>query len=249
MRAVAAAFAVVLVAGVAAGAVFERFLSPDNPKDRAITAFVALDREGKASSNDLTDLGVLLLEKGFPKDAERYLAKAVKLDKTNVEARYRLGLVLQREGEFHKAVGQYRKVVKQRPGFAPARFMLALAEERCDRRSAAIKDYAKAYKHAPELADPHFNPLVLDSDLQVEAQLLRYRREAETETIKVEPLDPKRVAEMMAVRPAVAEPAAKPTVAPEAAGVPVSAPAPRSTEPPAPRRTHRPPTPTPPPAR
>lgn len=202
----------VLWAGVSSAAVFERFLDPNVPRDRAILGYLQLEKEGKAKSNDLAELGVLLVEKGFPQDGETYLRKALKLDKKNVEARYRLALVLQRLGRDGAAAREYRKVIKARPGFAEAQFMLGLALERSGHRRAAIKAYAKAYKHNPALADPAKNPLVLDSKLQTQAQLLRYRREVTSTTLKLQPLDPQAVKRMMLAKPAVPTPA--PTMAP-----------------------------------
>jgi tetratricopeptide (TPR) repeat protein len=227
--------AAALMSGVAQGAIFERYLSPDRPEDRAIMAYLELERGGKASSDDLADLGVLLLDKGFPRDAERYLDKALDLDKKNYEARYRLGLVLQREGKLHGAVRQYKKVIAQRPGYAYARFMLALAEERLGRRRDAIHDYVEAYKHAPELADSDKNPLVIDSRLQTEAELLSYKREAASETIAVTFIDPEAVQRMMsAVPPAASGESAPATAAPATAAPAQSAGPAEQPAPPAP---------------
>ncbi|MBI4914815.1 MAG: tetratricopeptide repeat protein [Acidobacteria bacterium] len=228
-----AAVAAAAVSVTAEGPVFERFLAADRPADRAIMAYLERERNGTASSRDLAELGVLLVGKGFPEDAEDYFEKALKLDKKNVDAAYRLGLVRQRMGKNLGAVRAYRKVIKMRPGYAPARFMLALVEERSGRRSRAIYDYAKAYKHMPELADPARNPLVLDSRLQAEAQLLRYRREIGANTLKVTPIDPDAVKLMMEVRP---QPPAPPAAAP-AAQAPVAKATPA---PPAPAPTPRP---------
>jgi hypothetical protein len=235
-----AAVAAVAATVTADGAVFERFLSADRPADRAILAYLDRERNGTASSRDLTELGVLLVGKGFPEDAEDYFEKALKLDKKNVDAAYRLGLVRQRMGKNFRAGRAYRKVIKLRPGYAPARFMLALVEERSGRRSRAIYDYAKAYKHMPELADPAKNPLVLDSHLQAEAQLLRYRREIGANTLKVTAIDPAEIRLMMEVRP---QPPAPPAAAPaEASAVPAAqAPVTRATPaPPVPAPTPRP---------
>ncbi len=185
--AVAAAMAIAVGAD---GAVFERYLRADNPADQQIMSYLTKERAGTATSLDLTQLGVLLLNKGFPKDAERYLRQALDADKENYEAAYRLGLVLQREGKDRKAVKYYRKVVKVRPGYAYAQFMLGLAEERTGDRDSAIEHYVKAYKHAPELADARVNPLVLDSRLQTEALILRYDAEVRADTFRVTPVDP-----------------------------------------------------------
>jgi tetratricopeptide (TPR) repeat protein len=204
-----AALAIALTLGAAEGAVFERYLSPDRPEDRAILGYLALAEQGQATSNDLAELGVLLADKGFPKDAERYLEAAVKADKENVEALYRLGLVRQRMGKEGSAIRCYRKVVNQRPGHAYASFMLALAEEKRGRRDAAIYHYAKAYRHLPGLANRQFNPLVIDSQLQDEAQLLRYGRDVAAASIDVPPVDPAAVRAMMQALPQ-AEPGAPP---------------------------------------
>ncbi len=199
-----------LAASAASAAVFERFLDPNQPRDRAIAAYVELEKAGKAQSNDLAELAVLLVEKGFPQDGERYLRKALKLDKRNVEARYRLGLILQRLGKDREAARQYRRVIASRPGFAEAQFMLGLALERCGRRWAAVRAYAKAYKHNPQLADPAKNPLVLDSKLQTQALLARYRREVAGSTLPLSPLDPAAVRRMMLAKPASEKPAPEP---------------------------------------
>jgi tetratricopeptide (TPR) repeat protein len=190
------------VAASAPGMVFERFLSPDRPTDRAIMSYMELEKAGKATSSDLANLGVLILEKGFPRDAEHYLRKALKLDKDNYEAAYRLGLVLQRQGHDLKATHYYKRTLKARPGYAQARFMLALAEERCGLRDAAIADYVRAYRHAPNLANPDLNPLVYDSHLQTEAALKYYREKVVASTLKVDPIDPAAVRQMMQIRAA-----------------------------------------------
>jgi hypothetical protein len=85
--------------------------------------------------------------------------------------------------------------------------MLALAEEKRGRRDAAIYHYAKAYRHLPGLANPRLNPLVIDSQLQDEAQLLRYQRDMAAVSIDVPPVDQAAVRAMMQALPE-AEPGA-----------------------------------------
>ena len=201
MRRALLAVAILVFAMTVRGSVFERFLSPDRPGDRAIIGYLQLVKSGRASSMDLANLGVLILEKGFPGDAEDYLLAALKLDKHNYEAAYRLGLVLQREGRDREAVRYYKMTVKQRPGYTQALFMLALAEERCGRREDAIHDFAKAYRHAPELANPKKNPLVYDSNLQTEANLRHYEEEVRTTTFEVTEIDPAAIQRMMDIKP------------------------------------------------
>ncbi len=231
MRRVTVGAAVLILATAASGSVFERYLSPDSPTDRAITNYLALAKSGRASSMDLANLGVLIFEKGFPGDAEDYLRAALKLDKHNYEAAYRLGLVLQRQGRDREAVRYYKMTLKQRRGYAQARFMLAMAEERCGRREDAIRDYAKAYRYAPQLADPKKNPLVYDSHLQTEAVLRHYDEEAKTSTLPVTEIDPAEVRRMMEARPQGA-PAPPPATAPAAAPAVAPAAAPAAPPPP-----------------
>lgn len=202
MRRLSLGLLVLALAAPVAGMVFERFLSADNPRDRLIMSYMAVDKEGKATSSDLANLGVLILEKGFPNDAERYLRRALEVDPDNYEAAYRLGLVLQRQGHDLKAARYYKKTLKMRPGYAPARFMLALAEERCGLRDAAINDYVRAYRHAPDLANPDINPLVYDSRLQTEAAIQSYRETVLASTLNVTPIDPAAVRQMMQVKAA-----------------------------------------------
>lgn len=200
------------------GAVFERFLDPSSPKDRAILSYLELERQGKAQSNDFVELAVLLVEKGFPQDGEKYLRKALKMEKGNVEARYRLGLVLQRLGQDRAAARQYRRVIKARPGFAEAQFMLGLALERSGRRRAAIAAYVKAYKHNPRLADPAANPLVLDSKLQTQVHLLHYRRMVTQSTLNLKPLDREALRRMMLAKPSSSPPPSGPKQFPPQSG-------------------------------
>ncbi|HPC83370.1 MAG TPA: hypothetical protein P5234_08360 [Thermoanaerobaculaceae bacterium] len=218
--------AIAVLVGLAAGAqarVFERFLSPDRPADRAIMAYLELEKSGQATSMDLAELAVLLVNKGFPKDAEEYLRAALKKDRHNHEAAFRLGLVLQRQGRDAAACRFYRRTLKERPGHGPARFMLALAEECSGRTRAAIRDYKRAYRHAPDLADPAKNPLVLDSRLQTQALIEHYRDTVARATYHVLPIDAKAVQQMMLARPAAAAPAAPGSAAP--ASTPPSRPA------------------------
>ena len=236
------ALAAALLLGATDGAVFERYLSPEVPEDRAILNYLALAEQGQATSDDLAELGVLLLDKGFPKDAERYLEAAVDADKENVEALYRLGLVRQRMGKEGSAIRCYRKVVNQRPGHAYASFMLALAEEKRGRRDAAVYHYAKAYRHQPALANPVLNPLVYDSHLQSEALLLRYERDVAAASIAVPQLDPAAVRAMMAALPTV-EPEAP---APQAPPQPTAPAAPQAATPQQQPRPAPPPPPAPP---
>jgi len=246
MKRVMCAAIVLVWAATSSGTQFQRFLSPDRPADRAIMNYMALEQAGKATSMDLTNMAVLVLDKGFPTDAEKILKAALKLDKNNYEASYRLGLVLQRMGRDGEAVRYYKLCLDRRPGYAQARFMLALAEERCGQRDAAIGDYAKAYRHAPELANPAKNPLVFDSDLQLPATMRYYQEQMTGMTLKVTVPDPAAVRRMaeapLPVPPQPAQPQAAP---PKPAPAPNPVPPKAAPQPPGGLRMSPTPVPTP----
>lgn len=190
-----------VLAAAAQAAVFERFLAPDDPRDQAIARYLAKEKEGRARPADLADMGLLLLEKGFPKDAERYLKKALKASPKNPDIAYRLGIVLQRQGKERAAARAYGKVIAWEPGFAPAQFMLGLAHERMGHRRAAIRHYVKAYRHYPQLADPKHNPLVVTSRLQLEARMQHYSRVTREDGFWIGYMDPETVKAMQLITP------------------------------------------------
>jgi tetratricopeptide (TPR) repeat protein len=226
------------LAPAAQPAPFERHLSADRPEDRAIMAYMELEKSGKATSMDLTEMAVLLVNKGFPNDAEDHLKAALKKDKHNFEAAYRLGLIMQRQGHNYRACYWYRRTLKERPGHGPARFMLALAQERSGRRWAAIRNYKRAYRHAPDLADPIKNPLVLDSRLQSEARIESYREKSGKVTQHVLPVDAAAAQRMTPAAPVPAQGHVVEAPAPAAAEVkpPVVKAAPPSGATPAPAK-------------
>ena len=239
---------IVALATSAAGSDLESSLSPDRPQDRAILGYLALAQAKTATAADLTELGVLLADTHRLGDAEHWLQQAVKADKHSFAAWYRLGLVQQQLGRSHDAAKTLARALRERPDDAYARFMLAVAEERCGSSSAAIADYVRAYRLQPELADPMRNPLVLDSELQVEANLAYYKETVAARTMPVAPLDPAAVKAMMEAKP-TPTPAPAPAAADAAAAQPlppaetIPAPAPAAAvAPPAatPRPTPRP---------
>lgn len=188
-------------AATAPAAVFERFLAPDDPRDQAIARYLAKEKEGRARPADLADMGLLLLEKGFPKDAERYLGKALKASPKNPNIAYRLGIVQQRQGKERAAARTYARVIAWEPGFAPAQFMLGLAHERMGHRRTAIRHYVTAYRHYPQLADPKHNPLVLTSRLQLEARMEHYNRVIREDSFWIGYMDPETVKAMQLITP------------------------------------------------
>jgi tetratricopeptide (TPR) repeat protein len=214
-------FAVLLVVlvGSAAGAEeLKDLLSPDNPTDRAILAYMALAQDKKAEPTELAELGVLLAQRGFAEEGEKYLKAAMKADKHDFQICYRYGLVLARLGKSQEATKAFKRALEQRPGDAYARFMLAMTEERGGRSKAAIKDYVLAFKLMPDLTRPEKNPLILDSTLRLQAQIQYYREVSGSTSFALTPINADQVKLMMEARPAATEPS--PQVLPQATPAP-----------------------------
>ncbi len=225
MRRLAIAFAGAVLAVTAVGGDLKSTLSADRPQDRAILGYLERAEAKTATAAELTDLGVLLAASGHPEDAEHWLHQAVKADKHNFAARYRLGLVQQQQGRCRDAARSFARALDERPDDAYARFMLALARERCGSPHGAVADYARAYGIMPELAEPESNPLVLDSQVQTQARLEAYRKRMAVRTFPVTAVDPAAVKAMMAARP---EPTpAAPPAAPQAIPAPETVPVPQ----------------------
>jgi hypothetical protein len=176
-------------------------LSPDRPEDRAVMRYLELAEAKTATAADLTELGVLLTAMDRLEDAEHWLQKAVKLDKHSFAARYRLGLVQQRQGRCDDAARSFARALDDKLDDPYARFMLALAQEKCGSSSGAVGDYARAYAIMPALANAETNPLVLDSHLQTEAALEAYRLRVGVGTFSVDAVDPAAVKAMTAAFP------------------------------------------------
>ncbi|HVE73137.1 MAG TPA: tetratricopeptide repeat protein [Thermoanaerobaculia bacterium] len=111
------------------------------------------------------DLGALLVQKGFPKDAEREFERAVNADRKHYQAWYNLGLVRAARGDEGGARRAYRATIDNKPGHPQALFQLGLIEEKLRHTDKAIDLYAKALKINPRMIEPGVNPRVMDSKL------------------------------------------------------------------------------------
>jgi tetratricopeptide (TPR) repeat protein len=111
------------------------------------------------------DLGALLLQKGFPKDAEREFERSIDADKSYHQAWYNLGLVRAARGDGSGARRAYRATIDHKPGHPQALFQLGLIEERLLHTDRAVELYAKALSINPRMIEPGVNPRVVDSKL------------------------------------------------------------------------------------
>jgi hypothetical protein len=179
--------------------IFVRWLDPGDPRDQTILHYWRQAERGELSPFALVDLGTMLFERGYPKDALRVYQRALDEDKSLYESWFRIGLVKHREGELDDARYAYRKCLKLLTGHGWCNFYLGLLEEQDGHPSKALESYRRAFKFAPELADPTVNPAVLYSELQLGAALRRQDHDRFTEALPFGYLEPDHVAEVRAL--------------------------------------------------
>ena len=168
------------------------------------------------------ELGALLVQKGFPKDAEREFERAVDIDRNYYQAWYNLGLIRAGRGDESGARRAFERTVHYKPGHALALFQLGLIEEKLHHTDRAIALYAKALSINPSLIEPDVNPRVLDTELIHRALMMNYDVEHARETMQFQGVNgsaPRRAA------------APQQAPSPEAAPAQIVPPAPPATDP------------------
>jgi tetratricopeptide (TPR) repeat protein len=149
-------------------------MDPGSSLDREIVARIEALRVDPGSPALHNELGALLFERSFPKDARYEFERALKLDKKFYPARYNLALAELAAGNIGKAERQLKKLLDQKPGHPEGHFTLGLLYEQRGRRAAAIDHYARAYSINRELLDPKKNPRIVESQLVTYALLASY---------------------------------------------------------------------------
>ena len=174
--------------------IFMRWLNPDDPQDETIRYYWNLAQQDKLTPFELVDLGTMLFERGWPKDAVHVYRDALRKDPRLYEAWFRIGLVKQREHDVDAARDAYRRCLKLLTGHGWCNFYLGLLEERTGHPSRALHYFERAYKFAPELADPAVNPEVLSSKLQLGAVIRHTQGEEFTQAAPMSYLEPNKIA-------------------------------------------------------
>jgi tetratricopeptide (TPR) repeat protein len=174
---------------------YAKYLNTGSSLDAAITRTLEALRETPDAPELHNQLGAMLVEKGFPKDAEREFERAVNANRKYHPAWYNLGLVRASRGDELGARRAFSETVDLKPGHAAALFQLGLVEEKRKHTDRAIALYAKAFAINPALLDVDVNPRILDSALTHLALLRNYpdehtRRSMQFQGAAVAPRDP-----------------------------------------------------------
>jgi hypothetical protein len=176
--------------------VYVRWLVPGDPGDETIRDYWERSQRGELSPAALVDLGTMLFERGYPKDALEMYREALHGDKTLYEAWLRIGIVEHRAREYEDARHAYHKCLDLMSGHGWCNFYLGLLEEQTGHPSKALEHFEKAYEHAPALADPKFNPEVLQSKLQFGAAVKQSSEVRFTVAAPLAYLEPRQVQEV-----------------------------------------------------
>ena len=170
---------------------YAQFLNTGSNLDARIQRTLEGLKADPESSVLHNELGALLVQKGFPKDAEREFERAINNDGDFYPAWYNLGLVRAANGNHSGARRAFHRTVRLRKGHGPALFQLGLMAEHAGDHQDAVAYYAKAFRHNRELLDVKHNPRLLDSKLVHLALLENYGRQhaADSADFKAAPAD------------------------------------------------------------
>jgi tetratricopeptide (TPR) repeat protein len=202
---------------------YAKYLNTGSAADTQISRTVEQLRQNPDSAELHNNLGALLVDKGFPNDAEREFERAVDANGKYFPAWYNLGLVRAAQGDDLGARHAFNRTVDLKPGHAAALFQLGLVEEKRHHTDRAVHLYAKAFTINPALMEVKVNPRVLDSKLTHLALLEMYPTLYSRRTMQFQ---------TTGIPAAPAQPGAVPTApSPQAAGQNIVTPAAPVTDP------------------
>ncbi len=217
----AALAATVAVDAVDKDPVFLRWLDGSRPLDAAIGHYWERALSDELTAVEWVDLGTMLFERGFPKDAIEAFRTAADLEPEMTEAWFRTGLVYHKRGEPNRARRAYDRCLDIRPGHGWCNFYLGLLEEREGNPERAVERFETAFRHAPALADPEVNTELLYSKLALAAKIGHYRGERFEVMAPMGYLEPGRIRGLQAeLVPSAASPVPPPSAEPPSSAAP-----------------------------
>lgn len=162
---------------------YQKYLNPASPLDAAIQRDIDILRTNPNSAVTHNDLGQLLIQKGFPKDAEVEFERAINADAHFYPAWYNLGLARQARGDYTGARVAFNRTLHYKPGDSWALFQAGLLDEQRGDMDSAIDHYARAILRNHSLLDVKVNPRILDSKLIHLALIRAYPNEHARDTM------------------------------------------------------------------
>jgi hypothetical protein len=227
----------VLVEGTAlARDVYKESLDPGIPRHRAVLDTLSLLEANPKDAGLKNDLGCLIAQEGFWRDALREFDEAADLDRKDGRPYFNAGLVKAAKGEWRGARSYFQRATKRDPGNWPAWWMVGFAQEQLGNESAAVAAYKVSLRVDASLFDVAVNPFAAWTHLKARVFLESYEiRRARAALASSEQLDdPGRVAAFfqktkMGALPGAPSPAPtpEPKTGPVISAVPPASTAPR----------------------
>jgi len=166
---------------------YAKYLNASVPLDAQIQQTVAALRAQPNNAALHNQLGQLLLQKGFPNDAETEFERAVDADRRFYPGWYNLGLIRAADGNYTGARYAFNRTVQYKPGHAAALFQLGLMEEKAQHTQDAIDYYAKAFSINHQLLDVRVNPRIVDAKLVDLALIKLYATDHTRQSMQFQP--------------------------------------------------------------
>ncbi len=138
------------------------------------------------TSNMHLELGNLYASINLYKDAVREYSIAHKMDKSNYQALYNMGVLYQRRKNNRAAASVFNEVIRLSPNYASAHYNLGATYENMGRSQKAISEYKIALELNPSLGKLESNPLVLNSKLLPTVNLLIYKETIGASSLPIE---------------------------------------------------------------
>ena len=209
-----------LVEGTAlARDVYKGSLDPGIPRHQAVLDTLSLLEANPKDAGLKNDLGCLIAQEGFWRDALREFDEAADLDRKDGRPYFNAGLVKAAKGEWRGARSYFQRATKRDPGNWPAWWMVGFAEEQLGNVSAAVAAYKVSLRVDTSLFDIAVNPFAAWTQLKARVLLESYEaRRARAVLPTSEQLDnPERVAAFFqkTKKGAVREGAPAPSATPE----------------------------------
>jgi len=127
-----------------------RALDELGPNDESLWLYAEAARIEPHYAQAQFNLGMALLDRGWPEKAEEFLAAAVRLAPDNAEARYHLGMALLDCGRLDDAAARFSQAIAIKPGLAAAHFRLAQILQRQNQPAGAARHFREALRLAPD---------------------------------------------------------------------------------------------------
>jgi tetratricopeptide (TPR) repeat protein len=191
--------------------------------DAAVQGYLDLVDRGVASATQLNDFAILLSRRGYYPAAAQYQRAATKLEPGNATLWVNLGTLQRAAGSNSAAGTAYKHALDLDPNNAYAHYHLGTVLESQGSYDDAIEQYRIAVTLDPRLADPKYNPQVVNNDRMLVVNLMNYAGKGGAMGLPLLPTTPA-PQEKPPVAPA-SPPAATPAPAPAPAAAPAATPA------------------------